>query len=708
MVNHRFAGVLRHLGRLVGRAESADLPDGQLLERFAAQRDQAAFEALVRRHGRLVLGTCQRVLQDRHAAEDAFQAVFLVLARKAGTLDRGRPLTSWLYTVAYRMALRARTTAVRRQECQEQAAMRLDSATCDPGAEATAQELRRLLDEELHRLPEKYRLPLVLCYLEEKSHEEAAQELGVPRGSMAKRLAGAQERLRRRLVGRGLALSGAALAALLGDSASAAVVSGSLVQTTVAGAIAFAAGPAAAGLVSVPVAAMAEGVLQTMFVTKLKILAAVGVMLGVAVGGSLFAYHSLAGAAEGGPSQPPVVVAKAEPPTKEKIAAALRALDSSKFEDREAASKFLIEADLAALPALRAALKEKQPLETTRRLENIIKAIGRPERMLKVQVEVPAAPVMLGVGPGTIPVKLWLHNTWDVPVVVCQPLDGSMHKARDPQYGFTLRNSLGLEMPRTKLDGCGNVNTLRAADLIRLNPGEKVDVINREGSFGGLWTSYFDKLTPGTYTLAARYQLMGTGNPGGMTGLTPPAAQELYKQALVCDLVSEPVKIEFVAAPPTEHLRTLIDQQDDRQIKLSDMIRVLESRSELPAFASLCKVLTHKDPQAREAAAAALRHYGDAGKGAALIQASRDENERVRGAAVSALAGVKEKPVIEALIARLADSDFQVRYAAITRLKEFTGETHGYSHLPPPEKSAAAIQKWQAWWQQNRDTFNFR
>lgn len=266
-----------------------------MLARFAAQHDQAAFAALLHRHGRLVLGVCMRVLRDSHAAEDAFQAVFLVLARKAGTLDGNRPLAGWLFTVAYRMALRVRAAAQRQRHCQEQATMRNDSCHDDPGNAVTTQEFTRLLDEEIHRLPDKYRLPLVLCCLEGKSHEDAARELGVPRGSIARRLAGAQERLRRRLESRGLTLTGAALATLLADSAEAAIVSGSLAQRTAVGAVAFTAG--SAELVSASIAALAEGMLQTMTFSKLKILAVA--LLVVAASGTLFACYGLAGGAGG-------------------------------------------------------------------------------------------------------------------------------------------------------------------------------------------------------------------------------------------------------------------------------------------------------------------------------------------------------------------------------------------------------------------------
>ncbi|MBY0524023.1 MAG: sigma-70 family RNA polymerase sigma factor [Gemmataceae bacterium] len=709
MVNHRLANVMRHLGRLVGRADGAELPDGQLLERFAVQHDHAAFEALVRRHGRLVLGVCQRVLQDLHAAEDAFQAVFLVLARKASSLDRSRPLTSWLYTVAYRLALRARSAGVRQRQCQEQAQiMHPDLSTTQPADEAATRELRQLLDEELNRLPEKYRMPLVLCYLEEKSHEEAARELGLPRGSIAKRLAGAQERLRQRLVGRGLALSGGSLVAKMTETGSAAVVSPGLIDSTVTAAVSFAAGSVASGLASLSATALAEGVMKTMFVAKLKAVVAVGVALGIAVGGGLFAYSGMADPVKVG-EQPPVAAPKPERPTAEKIAAAIQNLESNRFEDRQVAADYLVAADLAALPALRAALKERHPLETTRRIESIIKSISRPERMLKVEVELPTAPVMLGVGQGRIAAKLWLKNTWDEPIVVCQPLDGSIHKERDPKYGFTLLDDKGKEVPKAAWAGCGNVNPLRAEDFIRLKPGEKVDVFNREGSFGSLDAGYFKDLRPGTYTLSVRYRMAGTGKPGGAPLGNPGAgAQQMLNEALACDLVSEPVKFRVIDAPSTEQLQTMVDRQDESEVKLADAINALVGRKQLPSFASVCKVLRHKDPRAREAAASALRLYTDAGKAEALILASRDENELVRGAAVSGMQGVKEKAVVTALIDRLGDSDFQVRYATITRLKELTGQSFGYSHLTPLQQSEPAIQKWKTWWMDNKEAFKFR
>jgi RNA polymerase sigma factor (sigma-70 family) len=182
----------------------ADIPDGSLLQRFVADREQAAFAALVQRHGGFVLGVCHRVLGDFHAAQDAVQATFLVLARKAGMLDRNGPLGGWLYKVAYHLALRSRAVAARQ---------RLTERTADPGEpidlpapDLDEEEVRQALREELQHLPEKYRAPLMLCYFDGRTHADAAREIGLPRGSMAKRIGEGLEHLRERLLVRGFML----------------------------------------------------------------------------------------------------------------------------------------------------------------------------------------------------------------------------------------------------------------------------------------------------------------------------------------------------------------------------------------------------------------------------------------------------------------------------------------------------------------------
>src|SRR5262249_39319928 len=151
--------VLHHIRHWVGPGQAAVLPDDQLLDRFVVGREEAAFEVLVRRYGVMVLAVGRRVLGAVHAAEDVFQATFLTLARKAASLDRRKPLGSWLYTVAYRLALRARTSEARRRACERNAAQSRPEAV----AIAQRQDLCLVLDEELQRLPEKYRAPLVLC-----------------------------------------------------------------------------------------------------------------------------------------------------------------------------------------------------------------------------------------------------------------------------------------------------------------------------------------------------------------------------------------------------------------------------------------------------------------------------------------------------------------------------------------------------------------
>src|SRR5216684_1852395 len=152
--------LLRYIRKLLISPAAARLPDQQLLQRFIEQREEAAFAALLHRHGPLVHGVCRRVLGLEHDAEDAFQATFLVLAQKAHAIRRKGSLGSWLYGVAYRIAARARADAARRRALESKAR----TAPWSPAKDLTWQELCDVLDEELHRLPEKYRAPLVLCY----------------------------------------------------------------------------------------------------------------------------------------------------------------------------------------------------------------------------------------------------------------------------------------------------------------------------------------------------------------------------------------------------------------------------------------------------------------------------------------------------------------------------------------------------------------
>jgi len=261
-------GLLPYLRRVAAGSDAS--PDAVLLNRFATEGDDGAFAVLVRRHGPMILGVCRRVLRDHHDAEDAFQATFLVLARRAGSLSSPDQLANWLYGVAYRTALEARTRRLRRQGKESQVVKaQADEASC----EATWRDLRRVLDEEIQRLPTRYRSPFVLCVLEGKTNEEAAALLCCPLGTIFSRLSWARERLRQRLGGRGVGLSAMTWAALWTSDACSAVVPATLFQKTISGASVFARAPQAAAEVSAEVLHLAQGVLKTMNWTTVKVFA---------------------------------------------------------------------------------------------------------------------------------------------------------------------------------------------------------------------------------------------------------------------------------------------------------------------------------------------------------------------------------------------------------------------------------------------------
>jgi len=266
MAYGQLGAVFQHLRWLLGTQEAADLTDAQLLARFSASRDETAFAALLQRHGPLVLNVCRRVLGNVHDADDAFQAVFLVLARKADSIRRKESLGSWLYGVAFRIASRLKANAARRRNVERQAEP-MTPATADH--RAAWDDLQPILDEELSRLPEKYRVSIVLRYLQGKSNEEAAREAGCPAGTMSWRLAHGLDLLRQRLDRRGVAIPACGLAVLLTDHAASASLSPVLAAGTLQAAVGFAAGQTAG--VSLSILALAEGALKAMFLTKLKL-----------------------------------------------------------------------------------------------------------------------------------------------------------------------------------------------------------------------------------------------------------------------------------------------------------------------------------------------------------------------------------------------------------------------------------------------------
>jgi RNA polymerase sigma factor (sigma-70 family) len=281
MATSRISGVIQHLRRAVLLQEGAGLADGQLLENFISRREEAAFAALVRRHGPMVWGVCRRVLRNYHDAEDAFQATFLVLVRKATSIVPREMVANWLYGVAHQTALKARTTAAKRKGRERQVTQMPEPAAAE---QDLWRDLRPLLDQELSRLPDKYRVAIVLCDLEEKPRKEVARQLGVPEGTVAGRLARARVMLAKRLAQRGVALSGGALAVVLSQNVASPGVPTSVMSSTIKAASLLAAGQAA-GMISVKVAALTEGVLNTMFLTKLKTATAVLLVMAVGIAG---------------------------------------------------------------------------------------------------------------------------------------------------------------------------------------------------------------------------------------------------------------------------------------------------------------------------------------------------------------------------------------------------------------------------------------
>jgi RNA polymerase sigma factor (sigma-70 family) len=245
------------------------LRDEQLLSRFFKDHEDAAFAAILQRHGPLVYGVCQRVLCDANDAEDAFQATFLVLVRKGGTLREPARLASWLYGVAHRTARKVRAKAAARTRSERQASdmPTIELPTTTAASDMTLDELRTILDQEISQLPQKYSLPLVLCYLEGKTNAEAAAQLGWPEGSMSRRLSRARDLLRSRLARRGLALSAALIVSMFAKRA-AAVVPQHLLGTTIDAACLVAQGVQVGDVASPACAQVVDEIVVSMAVTS--------------------------------------------------------------------------------------------------------------------------------------------------------------------------------------------------------------------------------------------------------------------------------------------------------------------------------------------------------------------------------------------------------------------------------------------------------
>jgi RNA polymerase sigma factor (sigma-70 family) len=281
----------RRLTRDMQAKTLADHSDEKLVERALAREDAAAFQVIVQRHGPMVYRVCWRILQHAQDAEDAFQATFLVLVQRLRQVRKQASLASWLHGVAYRVALKAKAQSAIRRRYEHQAAR----SEAVPADEVTWGELRWALDGELSQLPDKWRLPLILCYLEGRTQDEAASHLGWSKSTLRRRLEEGRTALGLRLNRRGIVLPAALSAILLSDSVVSATPAARLVASTVEAAAGTLAGRTAATVASAHVAALTEGVLKTMFLSKLKVAAAVFVILGsVGVGAGRMLYDAKA------------------------------------------------------------------------------------------------------------------------------------------------------------------------------------------------------------------------------------------------------------------------------------------------------------------------------------------------------------------------------------------------------------------------------
>jgi RNA polymerase sigma factor (sigma-70 family) len=326
----QLTGVLRHIHRLANTSDRPEWSDEQLLRRFLADRDESAFRLVVERHGRMVLSVCQHVLRQRQDAEDAFQATFLVLARKAASIRKEVALASWLYGVAYRTALKVRSEACKRRVHERRAGER---GRTKAELDVALRELQAVLAEEVNRLPEKYRAPFVLCCLEGKSRHEVAAKLGWNEGTLSTRLAEARKRLQRRLERRGVTLAAALCTLTLADASAA--VPAQLAQATIEAALGIAAGQAAANVAPAPVAALADGVMRSLLLNKVKLTGMLILVAGLVVAGGVAQVHRVL-ATPAVPEQPTrttnqadkPAAGKAIPRTAESIVVSGRVVDS--------------------------------------------------------------------------------------------------------------------------------------------------------------------------------------------------------------------------------------------------------------------------------------------------------------------------------------------------------------------------------------------
>jgi RNA polymerase sigma factor (sigma-70 family) len=296
MATNPIMQLVRYLRRSASRPEGEEPTDGQLLDGFVRQRDTSALETLVRRHAPMVWGVCRRTLANDDDAEDAFQATFLVLVRKAASIRSAELTANWLYRVAHNTARKARQTAAKRSAREKQVTVLPEPQQAEQPDGELGAELRPLLDEELNRLPEKYRVAVVLCDLEGRTRPEVARQLRLAEGTVGSRLARGRALLARRLARRGLTVSATSLAAALPHQGAAAAVPATLLMGTVQAASLLAGGEAAAaGAISAHVSALSEEVVAAMALGNKRASGILLVVAALVLLGGMVIHHIVAG-----------------------------------------------------------------------------------------------------------------------------------------------------------------------------------------------------------------------------------------------------------------------------------------------------------------------------------------------------------------------------------------------------------------------------
>jgi RNA polymerase sigma factor (sigma-70 family) len=285
MASAQLGALVRQIQRLAAGPGACSWPDYQLLEAFTARRDEAAFAALVGRHGPMVLRTCRRVLGHEQDAEDAFQATFLVLACNSAAIRQRYPLAGWLHGVAHRTAMKVKRSAARRRKHETEAAARIAPASVNHStnraASPTWDDVQAILDEEIERLPDPYRTAFVLCVLEGRSWLEAAAEIGVKGRTVLSRVCRARQKLQRRLTSRGIKLASLLAALSIAEGATSATVPRALTENAIRYGLLVAAGKTAARVIPNHIAALAAGATGAMLVTKTKISVVILLAIGI-------------------------------------------------------------------------------------------------------------------------------------------------------------------------------------------------------------------------------------------------------------------------------------------------------------------------------------------------------------------------------------------------------------------------------------------